>query len=133
MKNGECLVDVHGVSKKFSRDFRWSMIHGIADLGRILTWQKLKRDTLRNQEFWALKDVHLKLNRGDIISILGNNGSGKSTLMRMIAGIYPVDQGRIEVRGTVSSLFALKTGMHPHFTGRENIYIKAGMFGMSKA
>ena len=129
---GELLVEAVGVSKKFSQDLKWSMIHGITDLGRLMTGQRLKKDVLRKQEFWALKDVSLKLHRGEILSVLGNNGSGKTTLMRMISGIYPIDQGRIEVRGTVSSLFALKTGMQPYFTGRENIYVKAGMFGMSK-
>jgi len=133
MRNGDCLVNVQGVSKKFSRDMQWSMFHGIADIGRLLTGQKLKRDVLRTQEFWAVDDVTFTLHRGEILSILGNNGSGKTTMMRMLSGIYPVDKGRIEVRGTVSSLFAVKTGMHPYFSGRENIYVKAGMFGMSKA
>ena len=132
MTRGEVLVNAEGVSKKFSQNLKWSMIHGISDLCRLMVGQKLKRDEMRTQEFWAVKDVDLKLQRGEILSILGNNGSGKTTLMRMISGIYPIDQGRIEVNGTVSSLFALKTGMHPHFTGRENIYVKAGMFGMSK-
>jgi lipopolysaccharide transport system ATP-binding protein len=133
MKYNECLVEVNGVSKKFSRDTKWNMIHGMSDLTRLLFEQKLKRDVLRKNEFWALQNVSLKLHRGEIMSILGNNGSGKTTLMRMISGIYPVDIGNIEVRGSVSSLFALKSGMHPHFTGRENIYVKAGMFGMSRA
>jgi lipopolysaccharide transport system ATP-binding protein len=132
MNKVDILVDAVGVGKKFSQDLKWSMIHGISDLSRLMLGKKLKRDELRKQEFWALKDVNLKLHRGEILSVLGNNGSGKTTLMRMISGIYPIDQGRIEVKGTVSSLFALKTGMHPHFTGRENIYVKAGMFGMTK-
>lgn len=133
MENRECLVEVQGVSKKFSKDMKWSMLHGMADLGRLMTQQKLKKDVLRKKEFWALSNVSLKLHRGEILSILGNNGSGKSTLMRMISGIYPVDQGQITVKGSVSSLFAVKTGMHPHFTGRENIYVKAGIYGMSKS
>lgn len=132
MAKGECLVKVQHVSKKFSKDLKWSMFHGMTDLGRLLLNRKLKRDVLRKEEFWALKDISLSLYRGEILSIVGNNGSGKTTLMRMISGIYPVDEGRIEVRGRVSSLFALKTGMHPHFTGRENIYVKAGMFGISQ-
>lgn len=132
MTKGEILINANGVGKKFSQNLKWSMIHGISDLSRLMIGQELKRDELRTQEFWAVKDVNLKLHRGEILSVLGNNGSGKTTLMRMISGIYPIDQGKIEVNGTVSSLFALKTGMHPHFTGRENIYVKAGMFGMSK-
>jgi lipopolysaccharide transport system ATP-binding protein len=133
MNTEDCLINVQRVSKKFSRDLKWNMFHGMTDIARLLSGQNLKRDVLRKQEFWALNDVSLKLHRGEILSILGNNGSGKTTLMRMIAGIYPLDQGRIEVKGTISSLFAVKTGMHPHFTGRENIYVKAGMFGMSKS
>ncbi len=133
MDTRECLLNVQGVSKKFSRDLKWNMFHGMTDIARLLTGQNLKRDVLRKQEFWALNDVSLKLHRGEILSILGNNGSGKTTLMRMIAGIYPLDKGVIEVNGSVSSLFAVKTGMQPHFTGRENIYVKAGMFGMSKS
>jgi lipopolysaccharide transport system ATP-binding protein len=128
----DCLVETESVSKKFSRDMKWSMLHGMTDLGRLLTGQKLNRNVLRREEFWAIKNVSLKLHRGEILSILGNNGSGKTTLMRMVSGIYPVDEGKIKVTGSVSSLFALKTGMHPHFTGRENIYVKAGMYGLPK-
>jgi lipopolysaccharide transport system ATP-binding protein len=129
----ECLLKVNDVSKKFSKDMKWSMIHGISDVARLITWQKLRRDVLRREEFWAVNGVSFALNRGEIKSVLGNNGSGKTTLMRMISGIYPIDKGRIEVKGKISSLFALKSGMHPYFTGRENIYVKAGMLGMSKS
>jgi len=132
MNSPESLLKVSGVSKKFCKDMRWSMLHGMADLASVSVGMKLNRSKLRKQEFWAVKEADLELNRGDFIAILGNNGSGKTTLMRMIAGIYPVDQGEIKVNGSLSSLFAIKTGMHPHFTGRENIYVKAGMFGMTR-
>tara|TARA_R110002072_G_scaffold41085_3_gene115773 strand:- start:5874 stop:6662 length:789 start_codon:yes stop_codon:yes gene_type:complete len=127
----ELLVEVEHVSKKFSKNLKWSMLHGISDLSKIAAGSDLKRDKLRKEEFWALKDVSLKVYRGDLLCILGNNGSGKTTLMRLIAGIYPVDKGQITVNGKVSSLFAIKSGMHPHFSGRENIYIKGGMFGLT--
>ncbi len=132
MDDKECLVKVIEVGKKFSKDMKWSMIHGITDLGRLMFRQNLINNELRKEEFWAIRNISLELRRGDILSILGNNGCGKSTLMRLISGIYPLNEGRIEVKGRLSSLFAAKTGMHPHFTGRENIYVKAGMFGMSK-
>src|SRR5688572_16774270 len=79
--NNECLIEVQDVSKKFSRDMKWSMLHGMADIGRLMTGQKLRKSLLRKQEFWAVKDVSLKLHRGQIMSVLGNNGSGKTTLM----------------------------------------------------
>ncbi len=133
MNEPSYLVKASGVSKKFSKNMKWSMIHGMADLGKLILRQKLNNDQLRKHEFWAVKDINFELHKGDILSVLGNNGSGKTTLMRLISGIYPLNQGCIEVNGTISSIFAVKTGMHPHFTGRENIYVKAGMFGMSQA
>src|SRR5690606_7929937 len=128
----ELLVEVEQVSKKFCKNLKWSMVHGITDLGKIAIGTDLKRNKLRKEEFWALKDVCLKVYRGDLLCILGNNGSGKTTLMRLIAGIYPVDKGQITVNGKVSSLFAIKSGMPPHFSGRETIYIKGGMFGLTR-
>ena len=59
MDTGECLINVQGVSKKFSRDLKWNMIHGMTDIARLLTGQNLKRDELRKQEFWALNNVSL--------------------------------------------------------------------------
>ena len=126
------LINVENLSKKFCKDLRWSMMHGISDLVKIAFHQPLNRDELRSEEFWALDDVNMKLFRGDLLCLLGNNGSGKTTLMRMISGIYPIDKGRITINGKISSIFAIKSGMHPHFSGRENIFIKGGMFGLTR-
>lgn len=130
-RESELLLDVEDVSKKFCKDLRWSMFHGISDLTNIAFSRPLQRERLRNEEFWALQDINLKLSRGDILCLLGNNGSGKTTLMRLISGIYPIDKGKITIKGRVSSIFAIKSGMHPHFSGRENIFIKGGMFGLT--
>jgi lipopolysaccharide transport system ATP-binding protein len=126
------LINVENLSKKFCKDLRWSMMHGISDLLKIAFHRPLRRDELRPEEFWALDDVSLKLYKGDLLCLLGNNGSGKTTLMRIISGIYPIDKGRITINGRISSIFAIKSGMHPHFSGRENIFIKGGMFGLTR-
>src|SRR5262249_75156 len=71
----------------------------------------------------AVQGVSLSVPRGATIGIVGRNGSGKSTLIRLIAGIYRPDSGRVTTEGRISALIELGAGFHPEFTGRENIFI----------
>jgi ABC-type polysaccharide/polyol phosphate transport system ATPase subunit len=90
---------------------------------------------LRSNEyhsFFALNNVSLEIKRGETIGLIGHNGSGKSTLLKLITKILYPDTGEISVNGRISSLIELGAGFHPDFTGRENIYINASIFGMSK-
>ncbi|HEV8438461.1 MAG TPA: ABC transporter ATP-binding protein [Methylomirabilota bacterium] len=80
----------------------------------------------------ALRDVDLALPEGATLGIVGRNGSGKSTLVRIIAGIYKPDRGRVVTRGRISALIELGAGFHPEFSGRENIYINGIILGLSK-
>lgn len=128
----DILISVQHVSKKFCKDLKRSMIYGAKDIFSDLFHLKPQVDTLRKKEFWALKDISFELRRGEVLGILGNNGSGKTTLMRLICGIYPFEKGVIEVNGHVAPLFALRSGYNPYFSGKENIYIKGAMHGMSR-
>jgi len=80
----------------------------------------------------ALQGVTLSVPRGATVGIVGRNGSGKSTLIRLIAGIYRPDSGRVVTEGRVSALIELAAGFHPEFTGRENIFISGIILGLSK-
>ena len=80
----------------------------------------------------ALRDVSLCVPRGATLGIVGRNGSGKSTLVRIIAGIYRPDVGRVITEGRVSALIELGAGFHPEFTGRENVYINGIILGLSR-
>ena len=80
----------------------------------------------------ALHDVSLAVPGGSTVGLLGRNGSGKSTLIRIIAGIYRPDSGRVATEGRVSALIELGAGFHPEFSGRENVYINGIILGLTK-
>ncbi|MBI1272926.1 MAG: ATP-binding cassette domain-containing protein [Alphaproteobacteria bacterium] len=77
----------------------------------------------------ALNGVSLSIGVGEKVGIIGRNGAGKSTLLRAMAGIYPVADGRIEVRGRIQSLFDFGLGFETESTGRENIFYRGLAMG----
>lgn len=82
------------------------------------------------KNFWALKEVNLKIQQGQTLGVLGRNGAGKTTLLNIIAGIVFPTQGRVAVNGMVSALLGLGAGFHPELTGEENIYINGSILGL---
>ena len=79
-----------------------------------------------------LKGISFDIEKGDILGIVGKNGSGKSTLLKLITKIIYPDSGNIKINGKISSLIELGAGFHPDMTGRENIYINASIYGLTK-
>ncbi|MEH2487037.1 ABC transporter ATP-binding protein [Bradyrhizobium sp. AZCC 2230] len=84
------------------------------------------------REFWALKDVSFEIKRGQTVGIIGRNGSGKSTLLQMICGTLNPSGGKIEINGRVAALLELGAGFNPDFTGRENVYMAATLYGLTQ-
>jgi len=84
----------------------------------------------RRHDVWALRDVDLRLRRGESLGIVGPNGSGKSTLLRVMAGILPPSAGEVVVAGTIAPMIELGVGFHPELTGRENVYLSTSVFGL---
>lgn len=86
----------------------------------------------RQEQFVALKNIDLKIFKGEKVGIIGANGSGKTTLLKIIAGITNADSGQVKTRGKVISLIDLGAGFHPDLTGEENIFLNGLIIGMSK-
>ena len=81
---------------------------------------------------WALQDVDLDVDVGDVLGVVGRNGAGKSTLLRVLSRITEPTSGHAEVRGRLASLLEVGTGFHPELTGRENIFLNGSILGLSK-
>jgi lipopolysaccharide transport system ATP-binding protein len=85
------------------------------------------------REFWAVKDVNLHIRKGETVGIIGRNGSGKSTLLQMLCGTLAPTSGEIEISGKVAALLELGAGFNPEFTGRENVFLNASIWGLERA
>src|SRR6266705_2679079 len=82
---------------------------------------------------WALKNLNLEIQEGELVGIIGRNGAGKSTLLKILSRITKPTSGYARICGRVGSLLEVGTGFHPELTGRENIYLNGAILGMKKA
>ncbi|HEU0151715.1 MAG TPA: ABC transporter ATP-binding protein [Arenimonas sp.] len=84
------------------------------------------------REFWALREVGFRIERGETVAIIGKNGSGKSTLLQVICGTLTPTAGQVRVDGRVAALLELGSGFNPEFTGRENVYLNGSVLGLTR-
>ena len=85
-----------------------------------------------SSEFWALRDVSMRIQAGERVGILGHNGAGKSTLLRLMARIYPPTVGTLSVRGVVAPLIEMGAGFHPELSGRDNVFLNGAILGLGR-
>lgn len=102
-----------------------------------VTSQSVVRRTLnrfrhKSEDFWALRDVDFKVERGEALGIIGHNGAGKSTILKLLANITSPTSGEITINGRLSALIEVGSGFHPELTGRENIYLNGSILGMRR-
>jgi lipopolysaccharide transport system ATP-binding protein len=90
-------------------------------------------NSMRNNRFEALKDISLKVHKGETLGIIGRNGAGKSTLLGLIAGVLKPSAGGVLVKGRVAPLLELGSGFHSELTGRENIMLNGVLLGLTRA
>jgi ABC-2 type transport system ATP-binding protein len=94
---------------------------------RMVFWSRSK-----NEIHTVLNSIDLKIKKGETVALIGTNGSGKSTLLKLMTKIIYPNKGSIVTHGKLTSLLELGAGFHPDFTGRENIYFNASIFGLTR-
>ena len=122
-KNNDIAIKVENVTKTFKLFYdKPSTLKE-----RLVFWNKKKAD-----EHLVLENIDLDIKRGETVALIGVNGSGKSTLLKMMTKIIYPTKGKIATYGKLTSLLELGAGFHPDFTGRENIYFNAAIFGLTE-
>ncbi len=123
-KNVDFAIKVDNVSKRFK--IYYDKPNTLKE--RLVFWNKTKVDYHE-----VLKNINLTIKKGETVALIGVNGSGKSTLLKLMTKIIYPTEGKIITNGKLTSLLELGAGFHPDFTGRENIYFNASIFGLSAA
>jgi lipopolysaccharide transport system ATP-binding protein len=98
----------------------------------VLSGNRLDSQARDVQLVSALSNLNLDLSVGDRLGILGRNGAGKTTLLRVLSGVYKPTSGKAQINGKVESLIDISLGINPEATGRENIFIRARLLGLTK-
>lgn len=114
--------------KNMSKDFKLIYDKPNTLKERLVFWKNTKREYRH-----VLKNINLNIKKGETVALIGTNGSGKSTLLKLMTKIIYPTKGTIKTNGKLTSLLELGAGFHPDFTGRENIYFNASIFGLTAA
>lgn len=123
-KNENLAIKVENVTKSFK--LYYDKPSTLKE--RLVFWNKKK-----SEDRVVLKNINLDIKKGETVALIGVNGSGKSTLLKLMTKIIYPTKGKITVNGKLTSLLELGAGFHPDFTGRENIYFNASIFGLTRS
>ena len=130
-------IEIEGLAKRYQigrarpTDTMRDRLAGLAGAPLRMLRRSRSGDT-EDTTLWALRDVNLRIDQGEVVGIIGSNGAGKSTLLKVISRITVPTRGSVRIRGRVGTLLEVGTGFHPELTGRENIYLNGAILGMQR-
>ena len=116
-------IEVKNMTKQF--DVYFDKANTLKE--KLLFWKRGNKEVRT-----VLKDINIDIKKGETVALIGTNGSGKSTLLKLMTKIIYPTKGTVSTKGKLTSLLELGAGFHPDFSGRENIYFNASIFGLSK-
>lgn len=111
----------------------WYKIRGKDDPYTKIGESNVRNEKSNSEYVWAIKDLNLIVNKGDVLGIIGKNGAGKSTLLKILSKVTGPTTGTIKYSGRIGSLLEVGTGFHPELTGKENIFLNGAILGMTKS
>ena len=123
MKVSNNAIEVRNMSKSFKAVY--DKPYTLKE--RLIFWKSTKKEYHQ-----ILKNINLDIKKGETVALIGVNGSGKSTLLKLMTKIIYPTKGKIVTNGKLTSLLELGAGFHQDFTGRENIYFNASIFGLTR-
>lgn len=123
----EPIIELNNVTMRFKIQKRH---YGFKNI--ILHLPQYIRDMRSAEEFTALDNFNLKINRGERVGLVGHNGCGKTTTLSVIGNVYRRYEGEVKVRGRVSMMLALGAGFSPELSGRENIFLNGILQGRTR-
>jgi len=116
------VIDLAGVSKRYWKIKERSLLRSLVPIGGP-----------NRSELWALRDIDLRIGKGETVGIIGQNGAGKSTLLRLLAGVSQPTAGTLAIRGRIAPLLSVGVGFHLEMTGRENVFVNGMLLGLGRS
>lgn len=121
------MIELKNVSMKFDLGIEKNFSLKVAFINFFKFKKKKKKEF-----FYALKGINFKVNKGEVVGLIGSNGAGKSTLLKVVSGVMKPTTGKVIVRGVISPMIELGAGFDTELTARENIYLNGAVLGYSK-
>lgn len=132
-KDKNVMIEINDVSMRFNLGIEkgFSLKQGFVDLFNPKK-RKSRREEKKKNEFWALRDIDINIQKGEVIGLIGSNGAGKSTLLKIVSGVMKPTKGSVNTYGNICPMIELGAGFDMQLTARENIYLNGAVMGYSK-